>query len=219
MKSPIAIVSEHVDLTTLAATINVEHATAGQHLSKALEHARRAGDALLRAKDSLPHGRFIPWLKSHFQFSERTARNYMLVARNWQAIESTDAGSVRDAVRMLTAVDSDHDPEIGNALPFCLPPVGQMVLGIVAIGVDPLDWIVVVVESDGEHWIRTAVAGDELSYDKRGWHRDYFDIWLEYQKFEPEFLAAIHWFSPRPVKPENNPLRYLIPEWKYEVPA
>lgn len=217
MKSPVAIISEHVDLTTLAATINADHTASGQHLGKALEHARRAGDALLKAKDSLPHGRFIPWLKSHCQFSERTARNYMLVARNWQAIQSTDAASVRDAVRMLTAVDPD--PENGNALPFCLPPVGQMMLGVIVGSESLLDWSIVVVESVGEHWIRTAVAGDELSYDKRGWHRDYFDIWLECQKFEPEFLAAINWSPPRPVKPENNPLRLELTEWKYEASA
>ena len=216
MKSPIAIVSEHVDLATLAATINVEHATAGQHLGKALEHARRAGDALLKAKDSLPHGRFGSWMKSHCQFSERTARNYMLVARNWQAIESTDVESVRDAVRMLTAVDSDPDPEIGNALPFCLPPVGQTLIGLGG-GED-----FVVIEGIDENFVRIAAkyADDRMVFTKRGVNRKHVDRQLGLlMKAMGIDQSTIDWIPLLPATAENNPLSAAIPEWKYEVSA
>jgi hypothetical protein len=39
------------------------------------------GNDLLRAKELLGHSNFLPWLKAEFQWSVRTARNYMNVAR------------------------------------------------------------------------------------------------------------------------------------------
>jgi hypothetical protein len=54
-------------------------------LTKSVKSARRVqlaamveiGESLLRAKELLGHGNFLPWLKAEFLMSERTARNYM----------------------------------------------------------------------------------------------------------------------------------------------
>jgi hypothetical protein len=35
---------------------------------------------LIEAKAILPHGKWLPWLKNEFDWSERTAQRYMLVA-------------------------------------------------------------------------------------------------------------------------------------------
>lgn len=41
------------------------------------------GRRLIQAKEMLPHGRWLPWLEEKAEFSERTARNFMRVAREF----------------------------------------------------------------------------------------------------------------------------------------
>lgn len=55
-----------------------------------LDAKRRGGEAiitigrcLIEAKDMLPHGEWLPWLNEKAEFSERTARNFMRLAREW----------------------------------------------------------------------------------------------------------------------------------------
>lgn len=55
-----------------------------------LEAKRAGGEAILtigrcliEAKEKLPHGEWLPWLNERVEFSERTARNFMRLAREW----------------------------------------------------------------------------------------------------------------------------------------
>lgn len=41
------------------------------------------GQRLIEAKEMLPHGAWLPWLEEQVEFSERTARNFMRLAREW----------------------------------------------------------------------------------------------------------------------------------------
>lgn len=41
------------------------------------------GQRLIEAKAMLPHGEWMPWLTEQVEFSERTARNFMRLAREW----------------------------------------------------------------------------------------------------------------------------------------
>ena len=41
------------------------------------------GRCLIEAKDLLSHGEWLPWLNERVEFSERTARNFMRLAREW----------------------------------------------------------------------------------------------------------------------------------------
>lgn len=41
------------------------------------------GQRLIEAKALLPHGEWLPWLEDEVEFSERTARNFMRLARDW----------------------------------------------------------------------------------------------------------------------------------------
>lgn len=60
--NPPAVVREVEDLAALAAEINAEH-DAGEEARKGrLEHYRRAGAALLRAKQACGHGEWKKWL-------------------------------------------------------------------------------------------------------------------------------------------------------------
>lgn len=41
------------------------------------------GQRLIEAKEVLPHGAWLPWLTERVEYSERTARNFMRIAREW----------------------------------------------------------------------------------------------------------------------------------------
>jgi hypothetical protein len=67
-------------LPTLAEEINEAHELAMQHASAAVMHGVKVGQLLLEAKDTVPHGKWLPWLRENVAFSERTAQAYMRVA-------------------------------------------------------------------------------------------------------------------------------------------
>jgi hypothetical protein len=74
-------------LDDLARRINAEHDAALKSFGNALDHARAAGQLLVDAKAKQPHGSFLSWVEGHCQFSERTARTYMRIAREWTKLE------------------------------------------------------------------------------------------------------------------------------------
>lgn len=75
-----------------------EHKKATECAAKAVEHARRAGDALNAIKAAFPHGGFGRFLDREFRKSARTARSYMLIARNWQSIADLRPASIAAAL-------------------------------------------------------------------------------------------------------------------------
>jgi hypothetical protein len=79
-----------------------EHKAAEASREAYRDHARRCGERLVKVKDSLKHGEWLPWLKENCpELSERTAREYMRFAR----------GEVGDLTRHRTksAVTADLD--------------------------------------------------------------------------------------------------------------
>jgi Protein of unknown function (DUF3102) len=91
-------------LTDLAARIRIELTGARNAAKRGAEHALAAGDLLLEAKAQLAHGQWLPWLRDHCEISNRTARLYMRLARNRQAIES-EIGNVAD-LTLRSAVEA-----------------------------------------------------------------------------------------------------------------
>lgn len=75
-----------------------EHRKATECAGKAVEHARRAGEALNEIKAAFPHGGFGRFLDREFRKSARTARNYMRIARNWQRIADLKPASIAAAL-------------------------------------------------------------------------------------------------------------------------
>jgi 16S rRNA G966 N2-methylase RsmD len=64
-----------------------------------VEHAIRAGDALVAVKAQLKHGEWLPWLDANFDGSERTARVYMQLAKR-----QTSATLEPSILKALTAI-------------------------------------------------------------------------------------------------------------------
>lgn len=100
------------DLPALALAINEEHALAERHAELAIHRAKRAGDMLVAAKQQIQHGQWLPWLATNCPtIKERTARAYMRLARNWEALESKSADSAVltiDAALKLLAEPRDE---------------------------------------------------------------------------------------------------------------
>jgi hypothetical protein len=69
------------DLHALADRIRAAHQAVGHAAHSVLEHAMAAGDALLKAKAALEHGEWLPWLEHECDLKERTAQNYMALAK------------------------------------------------------------------------------------------------------------------------------------------
>src|SRR6516164_1016138 len=68
-------------LPELAARIRAEHEATAASLKSSVEHGIAAGELLIEAKSKIPHGQWLPWLKANCAMSERTARDYMRLAR------------------------------------------------------------------------------------------------------------------------------------------
>ncbi len=96
-----------IPLEGLAGRINEAH-------SLTVEHACRAGEWLLQAKRHVQHGEWQAWLADNVQFSDRTARGYMRVAKNLPKLEEN--GNVvadlplREALKYLASPKVDDEP-------------------------------------------------------------------------------------------------------------
>lgn len=77
------------ELATLATEIDHEIELGDHHGLQALEHYRNAGERLLEAKASVPHGDWSEWIASNVKrASERSAQRYMRLAKHWHEIEA-----------------------------------------------------------------------------------------------------------------------------------
>lgn len=62
---------------------NSQYREATTHFTVALLHAKRAGEALLKAKHRVPYKRWGDFVGANFEGSRETARVYMRIARHW----------------------------------------------------------------------------------------------------------------------------------------
>jgi hypothetical protein len=109
--NPPAIVKPANVFAELAVEINAEHRHVETALRAGLEHARRAGELLLKAKQQCRHGEWLPWLKTNVKFSGRTARAFMSIASRWDELANwQDLANLTytDAIKLLTAPAEDE---------------------------------------------------------------------------------------------------------------
>jgi Protein of unknown function (DUF3102) len=91
-------------LFDLAACINIEHQASDSAMRRGVEHAIRAGELLLEAKNHLKHGQWLPWLAEYCELSDWTAQLYMRLARHKPELEATQRVtdlSVRGAIAVI----------------------------------------------------------------------------------------------------------------------
>ena len=96
------------DLTDLATQINAEHEQVKRAFTKGFEHALKAGGLLLKAKQAVPHGQWLPWLEANVEMARRSAQIYMRLAREWPKLDPEKAQrvahlSLRDAIASVTS--------------------------------------------------------------------------------------------------------------------
>ena len=105
--------TDELTITNLATEINSEHNLCKEAMQKGVLHALRCGELLLRAKDLVEHGEWLPWLSANCEFSERTAQAYMRIAVHWPELEKAQRVadlSFRDALQ-LVAENRDPMPD------------------------------------------------------------------------------------------------------------
>lgn len=96
------------DIQQLTDQIKESHHDALSQVGRAVIAAARAGQLLLAAKDALPKEKnFTDWLAETFDFSQRTAYNYMKVseAMSRRAPEIENCESIRDVLKLCDAED------------------------------------------------------------------------------------------------------------------
>lgn len=106
----LSILSEAIPegLDDLTAQIKDSHKAALGQMGRAVIAAARAGQLLLAAKVALPREKnFTEWLAETFEFSQRTAYNYMKVseAMSRHASEIENCESIRDVLKLCDAED------------------------------------------------------------------------------------------------------------------
>lgn len=86
-----------------------------------LEAKRRGGEAILtigrcltEAKQSLPHGEWLPWLNERVELSERTAQKFMKLAREWSNPNTLADLGASKALMLLALPDSERERLAGD---------------------------------------------------------------------------------------------------------
>ena len=81
-----------------------------------LDAKRRGGEAILtigrcltEAKQTIPHGEWLPWLNERVEFSERTARNFMRLSRECSNRPALADLGASKALMLLALPDSERD--------------------------------------------------------------------------------------------------------------
>jgi hypothetical protein len=111
-------------LDQLAKEIEEAHDAAERCMYDGVEYARRAGVKLLAAKQQLPYGQFLSWVKDKCGIPKSTCYLYIKIAKEWNTLAEVQRVrrlSLRQASQLL---DMGNDEEHANT-------VGELVnLGI-----------------------------------------------------------------------------------------
>ncbi len=112
----------------LAHEINTEHGQVETYKHNTIKHAIRCGELLLEMKQRVGHGNWLAWVGEHFEASERTARNYMEIAKSAAVADLSDDTTMRSALRALASRSQckDATPEPKNGQASKMPANGRV---------------------------------------------------------------------------------------------
>jgi hypothetical protein len=109
---PPALVQPAQDLAGFFAEANAEH-EAGQRAERAsLEHYRKAGAALLKAKAAAGHGNWLQVLKAHGKIAQQRASEYMRLAEGWAKLPPGGNFALKEALRVIAGEDEETEEQI-----------------------------------------------------------------------------------------------------------
>jgi hypothetical protein len=121
-----SVVRPAEDLATLFAAAQAEH-EAGRDAERAsLEHYRKAGEALLRAKDAAGHGNWLAVLRERCKIPQQRASEYMRLASGWGKLPPGGDFTLKGALHLLAAPKAG---EVGQEVnvPVALIRIGERV--------------------------------------------------------------------------------------------
>ena len=95
----------------LVREINAEHGHVETYKRNTIQHAIRCGELLLEMKQRVGHGNWLAWVREHFDASERTARNYMEIAKSAAVADLHDDTTMRSALRALASPSQPKEPK------------------------------------------------------------------------------------------------------------
>jgi hypothetical protein len=98
----------------LTQEINTEHTRVETHKRTMIQHAIRCGELLLEMKQRVGHGHWLAWVEEHFEASERTARNYMEIAKSAAVADLSDEITMRSALRALASSSQSRTPKLAS---------------------------------------------------------------------------------------------------------
>ena len=106
-------------LADYAEVINDEHQLAYGRAEEAMDHVRKAGEVLIKAKAAMKHGEWLPWLESNVDASVRTVQSYMRVAQHWSELSALPADTA--ALTIQGALETLAKPRITKPKPSSRP--------------------------------------------------------------------------------------------------
>jgi hypothetical protein len=113
-------------LITLAEMANDAAAACRDSARRTVQQAATCGRALLAAKEQIPHGEWMGWVRANFDYDHGQATRYMQVANYAQAHNLDDATSVESVLRLIAderaAERAAADPEPAWQDPADMPP-------------------------------------------------------------------------------------------------
>ena len=69
------------------------------------------GKCLTAIKEQLEHGEWLPWLGANWNYSRKTAAQYMQISNVTRTLHLEDAASINDALRMITEKKEESTPK------------------------------------------------------------------------------------------------------------
>lgn len=106
-----ALVRQVDSLSELAGQINAEHESGMEATRNGIIYFRQVGAMLRRAKAKCGHGQWLSWVAKNLAFSDRQARKYMQLDREWDQVKSELSSDLTGAFRILTNDTRDHDDD------------------------------------------------------------------------------------------------------------
>jgi hypothetical protein len=196
-----------VEFTDLATRIRSEHEAVRQSARQTLHHALKAGELLLEAKKHVHHGYWSDWLHEHCDMSQRTAQNYMRLARNRIAVEekaqATADLTIEDALDALAKprspdVEIPADYALISSAAALLPEPGHALVGTLECG-KTLELFLLAEsgEHPGYYWllhIDELDDGDGIeSWIRKPVRADFIRPCFEHLTRHPNLISNIEW--------------------------